>query len=133
MKILVDTNVIISAIAFSGRPRKLLLDLIDKGHSLIVTEYIIDEFREIVERKWPDKASRLIKLFMKMEFVFLESTNTKTQLSIRDDKDVQVLSDAVFYGADVILTGDKDFLESDIDKPMIFSVNMLDEFLKIGS
>lgn len=132
MKILVDTNVIISAIAFSGRPRRLLLDLIDKGHSLIVTDYIVDEFREIVEKKWPDKASTLIKLFMKMEFVFLESANIRAQLSIRDDKDIQVLSDAVFYDVDIILTGDKDFLESDIKTPMIFSVNMLDEFLKMG-
>lgn len=130
MKILVDTNVIISAIVFGGKPRVLLLYLIEKGHSLIVSDYIVNEFSDIAYRKWPDKAEKVIEVFKKMDFSFVESSNEKADLAIRDEKDIQVLSDALLHNADIILTGDKDFLEADIERPMAFSVAMLDEFLK---
>ena len=39
-----------------------------------------------------------------------------------------VLSDALFHNADIILTGDKDFLESDVEKPLIFSPTMLYDY-----
>lgn len=41
------------------------------------------------------------------------------------------MSDALFYQVDVILTGDKDFSEADLEKPLIFSIKMLEEFLKM--
>lgn len=131
MKILVDTNVIISAIVFGGKPRVLLLDLIEKGHSLIVSDYIVTEFSDIACRKWPDKAEKVIEVFKRMDFSFVDSSNEKTDLSIRDEKDIQVLTDALYHNADIILTGDKDFLEADIERPMIYSVAMLDEFLRL--
>ena len=37
---------------------------------------------------------------------------------IRDVKDKPIFRAAVNAGADIILTGDKDFLEADIDHPM---------------
>ena len=40
-----------------------------------------------------------------------------------------VLSDALFHNADIILTGDKDFLESDVEKSLIFSPTMLYDYL----
>ena len=131
MKILVDTNVIISAVVFGGTSRVLLLNLIEKGESLIVSDYIVNEFSDVAYRKWPDKAERIIEVFKRMDFLFVDSSNEKTELSIRDEKDIQVLSDALYHNADIILTGDKDFLEADIERPMIYSVAMLDEFLRL--
>ena len=64
-----------------------------------------------------------------MPFYFCESTE-KLQGKLRDKKDITVLSDALYHGIDVILTGDKDFLEAELEKPIVFSVNMLDEFLE---
>ena len=51
--------------------------------------------------------------------------------TVRDEKDIPVLSDAIFNNVDVLLTGDKDFLESDIENPLIFSPKMMCEFLGI--
>lgn len=64
-----------------------------------------------------------------MPFYFCESTE-KLQGKLWDKKDIPVLSDALYHGIDVILTGDKDFLEAELEKPIVFSVNMLDEFLE---
>lgn len=40
-----------------------------------------------------------------------------------------MLSDAIYHHVDVILTGDRDFLESDIEHPLIFSPSMMMEYL----
>ena len=56
-----------------------------------------------------------------------EDENTSEQL-IRDIKDRSVLRAAVNAGADVLLTGDRDFLESGITSPRIMSAS---EFLAL--
>ena len=47
---------------------------------------------------------------------------------IRDVMDKPILRAAIYANADVILTGDKDFLEADISCPQILTVA---EFLKL--
>lgn len=63
-----------------------------------------------------------------MNFIHCHSTNEQLG-SVRDKKDIPVLSDALYNNVDVLLTGDKDFLESEIKHPMIFSPKMLMNFL----
>ena len=48
---------------------------------------------------------------------------------IRDEKDIPVLSDAIFQKADIILSGDKDFLEAGLEHPQVFSPAMLYDYL----
>ena len=57
-------------------------------------------------------------------------SSTKEVLGdLRDKKDIPVLSDALFHNIDVILTGDKDFLEAYLEHPLIFSPAMMYDFL----
>ena len=65
-----------------------------------------------------------------MYFNFCPSAN-EILGNVRDKKDIPVLSDAIFNEVDILLTGDKDFLESDIDRPLIYSPSMMCEFLGI--
>lgn len=46
-----------------------------------------------------------------------------------DKKDIPVLSDAFYHKMDVVLTGDKDFLEANLKEPLVFSPGMLEEYL----
>jgi len=48
---------------------------------------------------------------------------------IRDLKDNPVLADAVSSDADILLTGDKDFFEIDIERPVICSPNSIYEII----
>jgi predicted nucleic acid-binding protein len=50
--------------------------------------------------------------------------------SLRDPKDIPVLSDALFHQVDVILSGDKDFLEADLEYPLVLSPAMMLDFLE---
>lgn len=81
------------------------------------------------KKSWPQLAKHLYSEFHKIQsFHFVDST-TEHLASMRDKKDDPVLSDALFYHADIILTGDKDFLEGNIERPLIMSPGMLSDFL----
>ena len=115
---------------FDGRVLRLLRFLLESCHDVIVSEYIDDEFRCNLFKKWPDKAEKIYSIYRSMNFLFYESTKKLTG-TLRDINDVPVLSDALYHNADVILTGDKDFLESDITYPAIYSPAMLADLLRI--
>ena len=122
MRILVDTNVLVSAVVFDGSPEKLLKTLVEKNYRVFITTYIEKEFFDIIDLKWKDKADVLRGVFYKMDFSVLKSTD-EVLGNLRDPKDIAVLSDALYYHADVILTGDKDFLESGYKTPKMLSVS----------
>ena len=55
------------------------------------------------------------------EFKSTEKINEKKYPKIRDIKDLPVLVSAILSDADILLTGDKDFEDIKIDKPLIFT------------
>ena len=128
MKIMLDTNVLISALIFGGETGKLFDKLMQSEHELLVSDYVNQEFKEKLYIKWPKKAENVYSLYRTLNLTFCEST-TKRLGEIRDEKDIPVLSDALFHNVDLILTGDNDFLEASLEKPLIFSPAMLSEFL----
>lgn len=102
--------------------------LFDSEHELYVSEYVDKEFGEKLDIKWPDKSQRIYELYHKMAFHFCESSKSQRG-ELRDVKDVPVLSDALYHEVDMILTGDKDFLEADLEHPLVFSPTMLYGYL----
>jgi len=130
MKILLDTNVLISALIFGGRTGRLLDKLFELEHELLVTHYVDQEFKDKLEQKWPDKAKNAYNLFHTMDFIFCDST-AQVMGILRDKKDIPVLSDAIYHNVDMILTGDRDFLDEELEKPLVFSPGMLCEYLGI--
>lgn len=128
MKILIDTNILISAIVFRGRPRETLIALRADGHSLFVSEYIEQELQRIFRRKWPGRAENLFQEYLSLGLQRLPSA-PETYGALRDSNDIPILSDAVFYDMDIILTGDKDFLEADLTRPKALSISALSAYL----
>ncbi len=128
MKILLETNVLISAFVFGGKAGQLLEKLFDSDFELLVSDYVNKEFHDKLNEKWPNKASKVYTLYRTMPFSFNSSSDTIGTL-LRDPKDNPVLSDATMHKVDVILTGDRDFLEAYLDYPQIFSPVMMLEYL----
>lgn len=128
MKIMLDTNVLISALIFGGTPRQLIGKLLLIGHEIYISDYVENEFWNKIHLKWPQKEEDLRRAYQKMDFIHCPSTSEKLG-EVRDKKDIPVLSDALYNNIDILLTGDKDFLESEIKRPIIFSPKMLMEYL----
>ena len=125
MRILIDTNILISAILGNGTPFQAYVKAVSYPNSGVVCTQNIDELRRIFNRKFPKKISAM-EQFLAMalsviEVVQVPDALTEEEKSIRDVNDRGIMRAAVASRVDVILTGDKDFLESGISIPKIMT------------
>ena len=133
MKVMLDTNVLISAFVFGGKVRNALKILFEADCEIYISEYVDAEFKRILQVKWSNRADKIYALYRSMDFIFCSSTS-ETFGYLRDEKDIPVLSDAIYHDVDILLTGDKDFLEADIETPQIISPSeLLEYFLRKGT
>lgn len=131
MRILIDTNILISSILWSGIPYQAYVKAVSYPNKGIICTQNIDELRRIFNRKFPAKIS-LMECFLSLvlesiELVQVPDSEVEQENSVRDIYDRPIMRAAVHAKADIILTGDKDFLESGINTPTIMSPA---EFLK---
>ena len=134
MRILIDTNILISCIVWpdSKPARAFIKAAYDCGNKAIISEHSIEELHRVFSRKFPgyvqDMADFLAKHINVLEIVpFLTEQYEEEQL-IRDVNDRPILRAAIHAKADILITGDKDFLSSGITSPKIMSAS---EFLDI--
>lgn len=123
MRVLIDTNVLISAaLSANGTPFKSYVKATTYPNHGSICEQNIDELKRIFAKKFPTKLTSLDR-FLSMALLSLELVHIPTEISgienkIRDINDRPILRAAIQAQADIILTGDKDFLESGITHPM---------------
>ena len=133
MRILIDTNILISAALNShGTPYKAYLKAVTYPNKGIICDQNIEELWRIFNRKFPTKISMLEK-FLAYSLSVIEVATTPemeedAEKLIRDVKDRPILRAALNAKADVLLTGDKDFLESGVTDPKIMTAA---EFLEM--
>ncbi len=133
MRILIDTNILISAALNShGTPYKAYLKAVTYPNKGIICDQNIEELWRIFNRKFQTKISMLEK-FLAYSLSVIEVATTPemeedAEKLIRDVKDRPILRAALNAKADVLLTGDKDFLESGVTDPKIMTAA---EFLEM--
>lgn len=132
MRIMLDTNVLISALLFPGARMDSMMDCIFTNHQLVLSSYVVDELKNVVRRKFPGREIAINKLLMLMsfEYVYTPSEIESGLFDIRDVKDYPVLYTAIIEDVDILVTGDKDFSDIDIEKPEIMSpAQFMERFL----
>lgn len=126
MKILIDTNVLISAaLNPKSTPFLAYIKAVTYPNRAMICEQNVDELKRIFNKKFPDRI-RALDRFLAAALVSLDVVPTPTdevtsELLIRDYADRPILRAAIEAGADILLTGDKDFLESGITHPAIMT------------
>lgn len=133
MRILIDTNILISAALNShGTPYKAYLKAVTYPNKGIICDQNIEELWRIFNRKFPTKISMLEKFLAYslsvIEVATIPEMEEDAEKLIRDVKDRPILRAALNAKADVLLTGDKDFLESGVTDPKIMTAA---EFLEM--
>jgi putative PIN family toxin of toxin-antitoxin system len=118
MRVMVDTNVFISAILKVGSTPDIVLTDVCKNHELVLCDTIILECYTVAKRRFPQQIQVLDKLFAKLryELVFAPISG---EIKVRDKKDQPILDASIEYNVDVLVTGDKHFLELNIKIPQI--------------
>ncbi len=122
-KIIIDTNVLISAFVFGGKAEKVLKSIEKNNlyqiyYSSSIKEEYLEKFLEGRVEKISLKAKVKFDLELAKQFInkFLSVstiTNPPTSLKInscRDPEDNMILELASFVSADYIISGDKDLL-----------------------
>lgn len=116
MRVLVDTNILFSALLFPGsKPARALLYLADH-HEIVLCDRNIAELRDILRRKAPRFLPDAEVLLAELSYELIPAVDHAEKL-IRDAKDQPILNAAIVYDVEVILTGDKDFLSLDMERP----------------
>lgn len=121
MRVMTDTNIIISALLFPlSLPAKILLHIADK-HELVLCDYIVMEMREVVARKRPDLLADIDVLLAQLSYELVIAPKEPCKL-ISDPKDQPILNAAIVSDVDIIVSGDKHFLELNLERPKTMSV-----------
>jgi putative PIN family toxin of toxin-antitoxin system len=122
MKVFVDTNILVSAILFPKSKVANSFSIILKEHSLVICQYSIEELGEVFRKKFPEKCESLNTFLSKLTFELVSIPNNidySKYPNIRDKNDLPILVSAILSKSDILLTGDKDFEDIEIEKPII--------------
>lgn len=130
MRILIDTNILFSALLFpNSKPAKVLLHVAD-NHTIVLCDRNIIELREILKRKAPQFIPAAETLLTELTYELIPAVE-HTEMFIRDIKDQPILNAAIKFDVDVILTGDKDFLSLEIKHPQCMTAAEFFEYEKL--
>jgi putative PIN family toxin of toxin-antitoxin system len=132
MRIMIDTNVLISALLFPNSIPSKAIEKVLNGNRLVICSYVIEELHEVFNRKFKDRPQASLEIFlMKMSFEMVYSPNeiiSSNYPEIRDINDLPVLVSAINEEVDILITGDKDFRNINVEKPVILTPS---EFLSL--
>jgi len=121
MKILIDTNILISTVLFpNSKPARAVLHT-SEYHEMILCDRNIHELREVLARKAPNALPDAEVLLAELSYELIPASYHAEKL-IRDVKDQPILNAAIVSDVDIILTGDKDFLSLDMEHPKCMTV-----------
>lgn len=124
MRVMLDTNIIISYILFNNERMDLFFNYLLRHDTLVISNIIIDELKEVFDKKFPHKKDVLNTFLedIEVEHVNINEIDNHNLFEIRDAKDYPVLYAAIKSNVDIFVTGDKDFSDLNIKSPKIMSV-----------
>ena len=131
MRVMVDTNILISALIFPGQRTEALLCKIVTDYRLVLSSYVIDELFDVIRRKFQGKADAVDLLLTQLpyELVYAPQHPQPGLFAIRDENDYPVLYSAMVEDVDVFVTGDKDFADINLERPEILTpAQFLDKY-----
>ena len=131
MRIIIDTNVLISAAFRGGKPKiAIAYVLASSSFKWIASSEIIKEYKEVLNR--PKLQLSQITKQEWLELIDLAVISIDFNLTIdfpRDRKDAKFLACAISSGADYLITGDQDF--QDVPDLGVTKVVTVSQFLEI--
>src|SRR4030043_388104 len=111
MKVFLDTNVLVSAMATRGLCADVLRETLT-SHQLVVSAPLFNELTRVLRQKLqiPDKLiNDAIEILQQDAHFAIPST--LSDVKIRDKDDLTILSSALNGKADLLVTGDKELLD----------------------
>lgn len=110
MRVFLDTNVLVSAIATRGICADLLR-IVALEHTLVIGEVVLTELRRVLSTRIRLPVERIdeVETFLR-SYDVVAKPEAMDPVAVRDDADRWVLANARAAQADVLITGDGDLL-----------------------
>lgn len=114
MKVVIDTNVLVSAILRNRVPEAVILFMVGNDDmEWVVSPEIMAEYREVLSRPKFVLPPEILDQWFELLERFTVTYHTELTIdSPRDQKDAEFLSCAIASGADFFITGDRDFSQA---------------------
>lgn len=125
MRVMLDTNILISIIFFPSEVTRDFARRVGFGNRIVLCDYVVEELRIVVERKFPSRKKLLEQFFYELPFELVytpKEFNTEEFPSVRDSKDFPILATAIMENVDVLVIGDKDLRVIEIEYPEIMTM-----------
>ena len=111
MRIVVDTNVLASAVFFGGKPGELLRLILARYVSAVATQEILDEYQDTIDYLLEKYKGRELHFSAVPIYSTMEIIPAKTRVSVcRDSDDDKFISCAIDGQCYYVVSGDKDLL-----------------------
>jgi uncharacterized protein len=110
-RVVADTNVLVSALQFGGKPKQLLDLAVDGYVDIALSEAILDETLRVLRDKFDRTPEELLENDKQLRVVGRIVSPTESISTIADDpSNDRILECAVEADAEVIVSGDKHLL-----------------------
>lgn len=111
MKVVFDTNILVSALVFpGGRGEAALRRIVEEQDQLVISKPILDELLGILGRKFARDAEELAHAAVFLSELGILVKPRQRLRVVKDDPDNRILECAIAGRADAIVTGDKALL-----------------------
>ncbi len=112
IKVVLDSNIIISALFFGGKPHEIFNLILEKEIIGIISPFIIFEVKDVLRRRKFDIDEEKIEEVEKLlkEYFQIISPEIQVDFVENDHSDNKIIALAVEVKADYLITGDKQHL-----------------------
>jgi putative PIN family toxin of toxin-antitoxin system len=111
VKVVFDTNILVSALVFpGGRGEAALRRIVEEQDQFVISRPILDELLGILGRKFAREAEELAHVAVYLSELGITVKPRHRLRVVKDDPDNRILECAITGHADAIVTGDKALL-----------------------
>jgi putative PIN family toxin of toxin-antitoxin system len=132
MRVVIDTNILVSAAIAGRKPASVITRIINQpDYEWVVSEEILAEYQEVLSRR----KLKLTDVQKERWFDLIQDSTKLIDVSIeidfpRDQKDAKFIACALSANADFLITGDRDFTEvQSLENTLIISVSLFAELI----
>ena len=121
MRVLLDTNILISAMVFHSSKMAEVLRKTVVEHELCLAAYTVEETKRILNEKFTNVEVDIDRFFQDYPYTLICSSfdDGPSLVEIRDKNDYPIIYAAIVDQIDILVTGDKDFFDVKVDRPLI--------------
>ncbi len=118
MRIMIDSNVLVSAVLFPESKLGKIVKNIEFEHTLVICSYSLREVQHVFKKKFLSEWNEMNTYIHSLRYELFETLNSdiKYYEDIRDASDLPILISFIESGAGMFITGDMDFFTPELSK-----------------